>query len=67
MKGGRDMKKLILGLVLFSFGCTTPTAYHQKVTVQKDADGNVVSKVIEEEITQPYLKKEVQEFKYLEN
>ena len=47
-------------------GCTTLTGYHKKVTVEKDAKGNIVKTIIEEEIHQPNLQKKVNEFKYLD-
>ena len=56
---------ILSGIILLA-GCTTQTGYHKTVTVEKDKDGNVVKTTIMEEVTQPNLKKEVQEFKYIE-
>ena len=56
---------LLIG-VFFLAGCTTLTGYHKAVTVEKDKDGNIVKTTILEEIHQPNLQKEVQQFKYLD-
>jgi len=55
---------LLVG-VIFLAGCTTLTGYHKAVTVEKDKDGKIVKTTVVEEIHQPNLQKEVQQFKYL--
>ncbi len=57
---------LFLFCMVFCAGCTTITGYHKKVTVEKDAEGKVVKTIIEEEMHQPNLQKEIAEFKYLD-
>jgi hypothetical protein len=66
-KGGGMCKfsVLLLAGVIFLAGCTTITGYHKSVTVEKDKDGNIVKTTVVEEINQPNLQKEVQQFKYL--
>jgi hypothetical protein len=62
------MKKfivLLIGVVLLA-GCTTLTGYHKVVTVEKDGDGKIIKITVIEEIHQPNLQKEVQQFKYLD-
>jgi hypothetical protein len=56
---------LFIGVVLLA-SCTTITGYHKAVTVEKDKDGNIVKTTVLEEINQPNLQKEVQQFKYLD-
>jgi len=56
----------LLAGVIFIAGCTTVTGYHKSVTVEKDKDGNIVKTTVVEEITQPDLRKEVHQFKYLD-
>ncbi|MDD5128260.1 MAG: hypothetical protein PHO40_01220 [Candidatus Omnitrophica bacterium] len=62
------MKKLIALLigVIFIAGCSTPTAYHKVVTVEKDGEGKIVKTTVMEEISQPDLKQEVQQSKHLD-
>jgi outer membrane protein assembly factor BamE (lipoprotein component of BamABCDE complex) len=55
---------LLVGFI-FLAGCTTITGYHKAVTVEKDKDGNIIKTTIVEEMHQPNLQKEVQEFKYI--
>jgi len=62
------MKKsmaLLIG-VIFIAGCSTPTAYHKVVTVEKDGEGKIVKTTVMEEISQPDLKQEVQQSKHLD-
>ena len=58
------MAVLLVGVV-FLTGCTTLTGYHKSVTVEKDGNGKIVKTTVVEEIHQPNLQKEVQDFKYL--
>lgn len=63
------MNKLIVILlagIVFLAGCTTLTGYHKVVTVEKDGDNKIVKTTVVEEIHQPNLQKEVQQFKYLD-
>ncbi|MCK9430349.1 MAG: hypothetical protein M0R17_10140 [Candidatus Omnitrophica bacterium] len=62
------MKKLMALLigVIFIAGCSTPTAYHKVVTVEKDGEGKIVKTTVMEEISQPDLKQEVQQSKHLD-
>lgn len=57
---------LILVGVIFLAGCTTLTGYHKVVTVEKDGEDKIVKTTVVEEIHQPNLQKEVQQFKYLD-
>jgi uncharacterized lipoprotein YajG len=56
---------LFAGIILLA-GCSTPTAYHKVVTVEKDGDGKVVKTTVMEEINQPQLKEEAQQPKHLD-
>lgn len=63
------MNKLVVVLlvcVIFIAGCTTLTGYHKVVTVEKDGESKIVKTTVVEEIHQPNLQKEVQQFKYLD-
>jgi hypothetical protein len=55
-----------LAVIIFLAGCSTPTAYHKVVTVEKDGDGKIVKTTVMEEISQPNLNEKVQQPKHLD-
>jgi len=63
------MRKKVFALlagVVFLAGCSTPTAYHKMVTVEKDGDGKIVKTTVVEEISQSQLQERAKQPKYLD-